>query len=127
MSSNAMPARVRTDPPTPACKACHIVFAFAVVVATSAVDAAAKPRGTFHSGSDFGARRVYAAPHGAAAGLAGMGAAKVGGLARGGDAGTLGIGGIGSHGSGWHSGGFGGTLNPGWGYGFSPSLGGSGH
>lgn len=28
--------------------------------------------------------------------------------------------------SGWHSGGFGGTLSPGWGYRFGPSLGGLG-
>jgi hypothetical protein len=29
--------------------------------------------------------------------------------------------------SGWHQGGWGGTLNPGIGYGFGPQLGGSGH
>jgi hypothetical protein len=29
--------------------------------------------------------------------------------------------------SGWYQSGFGGTLNPGWGYGFGPNLGGLGH
>jgi hypothetical protein len=35
--------------------------------------------------------------------------------------------GLGHESSGWHQPGFGGTLNPGWGYGFGPQLGGSGH
>ena len=49
--------------------------------------------------------------------------AKLGG----GYAGTSRRSGIGSQaGTGWYSHGFGGTLNPGWGYGFSPNLGGSG-
>jgi hypothetical protein len=45
----------------------------------------------------------------------------------GGYAGTSRRSGIGSQdGTGWYSRGFGGTLNPGWGYGFGPNLGGSG-
>ena len=49
--------------------------------------------------------------------------AKLGG----GYAGTSRRSGIGSQvGTGWYSHGFGGTLNPGWGYGFGPNLGGSG-
>jgi hypothetical protein len=35
---------------------------------------------------------------------------------------------LGGHqGSGWYQRGFGGNLNPGWGYGFGPQLGGPGH
>jgi hypothetical protein len=33
----------------------------------------------------------------------------------------------GHQGSGWYQPGFGGNLNPGWGYGFGPQLGGPGH
>jgi hypothetical protein len=56
-------------------------------------------------------------------GFAGAGARRGGGYA-----GTSRPSSIGSlDGTGWYSRGFGGTLNPGWGYGFSPKLGGLGH
>jgi hypothetical protein len=73
-----------------------------------------------HNGGQFTTREVTSARHMHTSGAYG---ARLGG----GYAGTSRRNAIGSQdGAGWYSRGFGRTLNPGWGYGFGPNLGGSG-
>ena len=103
--------------------------AFGVGVSSSAVLAAGHVGKTLelHEAANTAPRHRAIAPLDAGAGHVGTGAAGLGGSERGGYTGISRRSGIGSGDStGWYSRGFGGTLNPGWGYGFSPSLGGSG-
>jgi hypothetical protein len=72
-----------------------------------------------HNGGQFTTREVTSARH--------MHTSGAYGTRLGGYAGTSRRNAIGSQdGTGWYSRGFGGTLNPGWGYGLGPNLGGSG-
>jgi hypothetical protein len=91
--------------------------AIAVFAASAPADAAARHSGIRHPFGSYSAIPHY----GTSIHSGGLGAS-------GGYAGAShGFGAGGLSGSGWRQGGFGGTLNPGVGYGFGPQLGGVGH